>query len=352
MMEKEKSTKTKIIEDRLYFFIELVIVFIGGFFLVFIAEIITSILDPSSILYGPLYFLIKSIIILVTVPLFLHLAYLILKDQKEENQEKFQLSPTFGHLKLYTISRNNFKYQFLYGFLILFLIFIPLDFFTYLIPGMIEYQAESLINPYNSLGTYFTQSYEIFIASAIIIHISVALMEETLARGLIAKRGSEYYNKISAVIISSIYWGMGHLFYVIFNPIQWGFSIIWFLQAFFIGIILSSFIIKKKWLFPLIFAHALNNIISAHTIWNYKQGNNFLVITIYLYVPLLIISILLLIWQFSRIKTAVSTGFKEFISYFKPDSKRNESGGDLGIRILFDIIMGIIIFLLGLLVSL
>ena len=353
-MEKEKTPLNNLVEDRLIFFVEVLIIFFGGFFLILIADVLISlVIDKTNIFYGPLYYLSKAIAILISIPLFLMLASYILQSQTEERKNSKQLNPSFGHLKLYKVSLSNIKYQLLYGILLLFLLFIPLDFFTYLfIPDMIKYQADSLSS--DPTGIYFSQSYGIFLLSAIIIHISVALIEESIARGLIAKRGSEYFNKMSAVIISSLYFGMGHFIYFFFNPVSASysilFSIIWFLQAFFIGIILSLFIIKKKWLFPLIFAHALNNIISAHTIWNYMQGSEFFMITIFLYIPLLIISIILLIWQFSNIKTSIRSGFIDFISYFQPDKKLMETNKEMGIRILFDLLIGLMIFGIGLFV--
>jgi len=354
MIEKEKTTLNKIIEDRLIFFVEILIVFFGAFFLIFIANvIISSLINETSVFYGPLYYLSKAIVIFISIPLFLLLASSILQNQTKEKRTTTKVNPSLGHLRLYKISLKNLKFQVLYGILLLFLLFIPLDFFTYLfIPQMIKYQADSLSS--EPTGIYFTQSYGIFLISAIIIHISVALIEESIARGLIAKRGSEYFNKMSAVIISSLYFGMGHLVYFFFNPISasysiW-FSIIWFMQAFFIGIVLSLFIIKKKWIFPLIFAHALNNIISAHTIWNYMQGNGFFMNTIFLYIPLLIISLILLIWQFSNIKTSLISGINDLISYFQPDTKLIESNKEMIFRILFDVIIGLMVFGIGLLV--
>ncbi len=354
-MEKEKSTVNILVEKRFYFILEFLIVAIGGFVLIIIANILTDFfIDESSDLYGPFYFLTKAIAILIAIPILLHLTFMLLKSQNKETGSNIQISPSKGYLKLYKITFSNFKYQLLFGLLILFIVFIPLDFFTYLmIPQMIEYQAKTLSA--SPTGYYFSKSYPIFLLSAIIIHVSVALIEESIARGLIAKRGSEHYNKMSAVIISSLYFGLGHLAYFFFNPISASYSIwfsfTWFAQAFFIGIILSMIILKKKWLFPLIFAHALNNIISAHAIWNYQQGNDFIAVTtLYIYFPLLIGSIILLVWQFSRIKTAISVGFKEFISYFTQDSERMENKRDVLIRILIDGFMGLMIFIIGFLI--
>ena len=107
-------------------------------------------------------------------------------------------------------------------------------------------------------------------------------------------------------------------------------------------------VLKKKSLFPVIFAHALNNIISAHAVWNYLQGNDFALVTYYMYIPLMIIGLVLFIWQFSTIKTGVTVVYKDIGEYFKPEEKLGESKGDVYFRILIDLFIGIIILALGL----
>lgn len=160
-------------------------------------------------------------------------------------------------------------------------------------------------------------------------------------------------NKMSAVIISSFFFGLGHYRYIFtsstlgFPPI---YPFIWFLQTFLVGIILSMLVLRKHWIFPVIFAHAINNIISAHSIWNYLQGNDFLLMTLFVYIPLLVVSIILVIWQFSRIKESVAIGFKEFKSYFKNDLSIGESTSNKIMRILIDFLFGFIIFLIGVII--
>ena len=46
----------------------------------------------------------------------------------------------------------------------------------------------------------------------------------------------------------------------------------------------------------------------------------------------------------SVLDAALSAGFKDFVSYFKPDIKKMETTSDMGIRILFDVIKGFMIF--------
>ena len=201
-----QNRKKEIALDRLRFFVYEVAL---GFVLIFICLLIPAFLVPSllgeeSLLYG-------------------------------------DVSPAKGHLKLYKMTNKNYKYQILYGLLIFFLVFLPIDFFGYLsIPEMLEYQAFALPDTdiYLGAGT----SYILFLISVIIIQISVAISEETISRGLITNRGSKHFFRMSAVMISALYWGFGHFAYFL-DPISRLFPIwypfIWFLQAFVSSLALS-----------------------------------------------------------------------------------------------------------------
>ncbi|MFW9881285.1 MAG: CPBP family intramembrane glutamic endopeptidase, partial [Candidatus Thorarchaeota archaeon] len=170
----------------------------------------------------------------------------------------------------------------------------------------------------------------------------------------LAKRGSEYFMSMSAIIISSLYWGLGHFAYI-FDIISWH-PVLWFSQSFIIGIILSLLVIRKKWILPAIIAHTLNNIVTSHTIWNFWQGNSFQVVAFYMYIPLFIIGILfifvclLIVWPFSSVKRGIANGFKLFKTYFKRDTEENTTG-DTIFRVFIDILTGSLIFLFGLLIA-
>jgi len=349
-MESQDNIKKRIIIERLRFVGEVLFVFLIIFlFLLFILYgLLPFLVDESSIIYGPLYYLLRAIIIIIAIPI----ALLILKNlflEKKNTATEDNTSPAIAHLKLYSVTEGDFKEQLLYGVLILFIVFIPLDFLIYfLIPEMLEYTGAVLSA--QATDTYLLQSYYIFLISVIIIQISVAIYEESLSRGFLTKRGSDYFHKMSAVVISSLYFGLMHFAYYL-NPISkdyptW-FPFIWFLQTFIVGIMLGIVILKKKRLFPIIFAHALNNIISAHAVWNYLQGNDFSVVAIYLYLPLLVVSAVLFILYFPRIKNGISKGFDEFKTYFKKDDSIGESKGDLYIRIFFDLFIAFLILILG-----
>ena len=345
------SVSKKIVVDRFTFLLEVVFVFVGVGLYSYGARLALPFFIPiDDVLFGPIFFLIRALGILIIVPVFLVIANFLLESQRKELIIEEDISPFMGHLKQYKMTKANAKYQLLYGVLLLFLFFIPLDFFSYLlIPGFIEFQAEGLTGGSNTLSLYFFEGYFTFLLLVIILQLSVSVYEETVSRGFLSKRGGENFNVISAIMVSSVYFGFMHYGYI--NPnYSILFPITFFIQAFVVGVILSLFLLRKKWIFPLIFAHGVNNIISAHTIWHYLRGTDFTFVALFLYLPLLIISIGLIVLQFPRIRESISTGVKELKSYVKPDNKIGEYKSDMYLRILIDITVGFIIFILGLFV--
>ncbi len=356
-MAFREGKKKKIAKVRFIFFLyEVALVFVFLFVFLLVPLFLVPFFSAGNpILYGILFYGLRAIIIFLGIPLILYLTNLLYESQKRKVIIDEDISPLTGHLKLYKITKKNYKYQILYGLVIFFVVFLPLDFFTYLIPGIIEYQAGAFLKTTNSYLK--SNRYIEFLISAIIIHIAVSITEETLARGFIAKRGNEYFFKMSAVMISSLYFGLGHLAYLLDGSSPYPF--IWFLQTFIVGIILALFVLRKKWILPVIIAHALNNIVSAHTLWSYRKAFpnfNFQVVAFYVYFPLFIIGVLfilvciLLVWPLSSIKRGFSNGFTDFKTYFKRDTDERTTG-DLLFRIFFDILIGFLIFIMGFLVA-
>ena len=307
-------------------------------------------MSNKSIFYGPLYYLLRALAIIIAVPLFLFFSNKILETPKRTQIIKEDMNPALEYLKLYSFPENSFKDQLRYGVLLLFIIFIPLDFLVYfLIPDMLNYTGEVLSS--QATDSYLLQSYFVFLFSVIIIQVCVSIYEESVSRGFLTMRGKEYVHNISAVTIASLYFGLMHFAYFL-TPVSrnypsW-FPFIWFLQTFLVAIILSILVLKKKSLFPVIFAHALNNIISAHAVWNYLQGNDFSLMIYYIYFPLMIAGLFLFIWQFSTIKKGVRVVYDDIREYFKLDEKLGEAKGDVYFRIIIDVFIGLLILALGL----
>lgn len=345
------ETKNQIIVERGRFLIEVFIIFLGIFLFSLIPWLLLPLFISSEyIFYGPLYYFLRAAAIIIAVPLFLLFSNVILESPKRTEIIEEDMSPSLEYLKLYSFPEKNFKDQLRYGVLILFIVFIPLDFLVYfLIPDMLKYTGEALSS--QPTDSYLLQSYFVFLFSVIIIQICVSIYEESVSRGFLTMRGKEYVHKMSAIIIASLYFGLMHFAYYL-NPVSrnypFWFPFIWFLQTFLVAILLSIIVLKKKNLFPVIFAHALNNIISAHAVWNYLQGNDFIIITYYMYIPLMIIGLVIFIWQFSTIKAGVAIVYDNIREYFNPDEKLGESQEDVYFRIVIDLFIGIIILALGL----
>jgi hypothetical protein len=129
------------------------------------------------------------------------------------------------------------------------------------------------------------------------------------------------------------------------------YGIIWFIKSFVIGLILSMTIIRRKWLLPLIIAKTFDSIISSVIIWDFLRGGNFTQLLIFIYCPLLIISLIILIVQRSRVKESLQIGKSMIKSYFKNDEKLEVSSGDKVFRILFDIFFAFLLYIFGILIS-
>ncbi|MHA1193275.1 MAG: CPBP family intramembrane glutamic endopeptidase [Promethearchaeota archaeon] len=347
MVRKQSSTK-KMIKQRFYFLIETVLIFLGLFITSIVLNAL-SFLESYGVIYGITYYLVRAVTVIVAVTLFMYVSNFALGRKRRDLIIERDISPSRNFLGLFGIKRSNFKYQLLYGILILFLVFIPIDFLGYFfVPELLVYSAEALT--FNISNSYFFESYLIFLGSVIIIQFSVAFYEESLTRGFLANRGSDYVSKMSAVIISSFYFGMGHFAYI-FSPASTRFPLIfpfiWLIEAFFIGIVLSMTVLRRRWIFPAIFAHGMNNIISAHAIWNYLQGNDFMILALFLYLPLMVIGVALLLWEFPLIKESLSIGTKDLKLYFKNDTEINEQTDSKIIRIMLDFLFGFLIFVIG-----
>ena len=347
MARKESSIRQLFIQ-RFYFLVEVIIVFLGIFFFL-IPTIFIPYIEKIGVLYGISYNVVQAILSFVAIFLFLYVANFALEKKRRDIILGNDSNPPKNFRNLFAIKKSNFKYQILYGILLLFLVFIPFDYFTYLlVPEMIPFSADSL--NLSLTNSYLGESYLVFIISAIIIQFSSAFYEETISRGFLTNRGNDYVPKMSAIMMSSVFFGMGHFSYII-NVVSLGYSIflplIWCIEAIIIGIILSMLVMRRKWIFPAIFAHAVNNIISAHAIWNYLHGNDFTILAIFLYPILLVIGLVLLILNYPLIREALSIGFKDLKTYFKNDTRTNETTDYKVIRIMLDILFGVLIFIFG-----
>ena len=344
--------RREIASKRLKFlFYEIVPIFLVIFvFLILEWILLPLIVNQTTALYGMLLHLIRALAIFLVVILFLFVSNKF--TTKNSQPHKKELAPYIGYLKLYKMSKKNYVYQLLYSFLLFFLILIPLEFFFSLfLTETVAYRAISLIfkieNSYLLLNNISQ-----FLLFSIIIQLSISFSNETIFRGVITKRGSEHFNNISAVMISTFSFTFIEFF---LNPIMFTASfyigIIWLIKSFIVGLIFSLTIIRRKWLFPLIIAKTFDSIITSVIIWDFLRGGNFTQLLVFIYIPLLIISLILLILQRSRVKESLQIGVKMIKSYSRNDILLKESSGDKVFRILFDVFLAFLLFLFAILIS-
>jgi membrane protease YdiL (CAAX protease family) len=334
-----------------FIFYEIVPIFLIIFiFLILEWMLLPLITNQTSALFGVLFYLIRALVIFLVIILFLFVSNRF--KTKNSQLAKEELAPHIGFLRLYKMTRKNCLYQLLYSFLLFFLILIPLEFVLSIgLPETVSFRLNSLV--FESENAYLLlDNIALFLFFSIVIQLSISFSEETVFRGLIAKRGSEHFNRISAVMISTFYFTFLEVF---LNPVIYSFSnffgVTLFIKSFIVGLVLSLTIIRRKWLFPLIIAKTFDSVISSVIIWEFLRGGNFTLPLIFIYCPLLIISLILLILQSSRVKESLQIGIKMIKSYYRNDITLEESSGDKLFRILFDIFIAFLLFLFGILIS-
>ncbi len=349
------QTKRKIFKDRFRFLIYEICI---CFFLIFLISTLEWLIIPISLnpeVSGVIFYAIRAIFVFLTIPLTTFLLDKYVSSYKEKlEKKKSKISAFKSHVMLYKISKSNYKYQLLYGVLLLFLVFIPINFLLYvLVPEMflIHYFLANL----NILNSYFfINNFVIFFVLLVIVQTSIVFVEESIYRGFVFKRGSEQFNQISAVFVSSYFYCFSVLNYRI-NYLQIGinsfYPLIWFFPLFLIGLILSLFTLRKKWIFPAIFSHSVSNIIMFVIIWSFSNGWELIEILLVIFIPLIGIGLILLIFQYDRIKDGIKTGLEMLKQYKKNDDKEKETKSDKSFRIIIDFIVGFLVFIIGLLIT-
>ena len=346
------QNRRRITSKRIKFLLHEIIPIFFTIFLVLILEwvLIPLIVNQSTGMFGFIFHYIRAIVIFLVIILVLFISNKY--QTKNTKQSEEHIAGHIGFLKLYNVNRKNYKYQLLYSILLFFLLLVPLGFLMFITePNAVPYRAFSqLINNENSY--LLVDNFALFLLYSVIIQFSISFSEETIFRGLITKRGSEYFNKLSAVMISTFCFTFIDFF---LNPFSFLISfhsgIVWFCRSFIIGLVFSLTITRRKWLIPLIISRTLDSVISNVIIWDFLGGGNSIQLLFFIYIPLLLISIILLILQRSRVKESLQIGIKMIKSYFSNDIKLEKSKGDKIFRILFDIIFAFILFLFGILIS-
>ncbi|MHA1730115.1 MAG: lysostaphin resistance A-like protein [Promethearchaeota archaeon] len=260
------------------------------------------------------------------------------------------ISPFQDIISLFTIKKSNFRYQVMYSILLLFLIFIPLDFLAYSIPGVMQFSVNSLLgdSPVTSINRYLTfTDFLKFIGFATIVHFCVGFREELFFRGINVTRGRKHIGNYPAVIVFSISFGLAHFAYLFnSNNLTTDFfpALIWGVSAFLVGTVSALFIMQKRYIWPLIIAHSVNNILSSIALWQFIQGQEYTTIALILYLPLLIISFIVVVIFRSKIKSGLKKFGKLFPEYWKSIGKTKVH---CLLITLIDIGLSIILWLVG-----
>ncbi|WP_457557742.1 CPBP family intramembrane glutamic endopeptidase [Candidatus Harpocratesius sp.] len=233
----------------------------------------------------------------------------------KNKEKKLYLKILFSGFK-----KKNFFSQIKDGILLFTCIYIPLDFISYLIPGVLDYSVNSLqVSDLNDPMNYFLYTFPLMITTTLFIHFLVASREEFIYREFFLTIGKEELQSSKVFLYSAILFGLAHFNYIfvpnnigksVFYPIWWG------LNGLIIGLIAGAYFLEKQRIFPVIFAHWINNTFSAIVVRQYVLGYSFWKSTfIYLYIPILSLALIFYITRIFKIDHLLSIIKHNIVKY-------------------------------------
>ncbi|MFX0100165.1 MAG: CPBP family intramembrane glutamic endopeptidase [Candidatus Hodarchaeota archaeon] len=187
--------------------------------------------------------------------------------------------------------------------ILLFCIVVPLDLLSYMIPGCLQYVANSPV------GLRFKDLPLInYLVLGFIYNMLTGVKEEFVFRGYISTRLHEKGKRFSSWFISSIFFGLAHFDF--FAPDLTG-PLVWFASATLVGFLFAGYSLSTNQVLPLMFAHGLSNYISAFSIWMFHSTSGFSTMPIngfllVFYVPMVLFGCLLAIFFRKRIKEGIN----------------------------------------------
>ncbi|MHA1998184.1 MAG: CPBP family intramembrane glutamic endopeptidase [Promethearchaeota archaeon] len=181
--------------------------------------------------------------------------------------------------------------------LILFCFIIPLDFISYVIPGILEYLS-------NVPGLQFFNglTLEQFIFLGLIYNLITGVKEEFVFRGWIQTRLKQNGRRDSAWITTALFFGLMHVELSALVDFPAG-PATWFISAFVVGLVFGAYSLSTRTIVPLIIAHAMGNFISSFSLWSYTETGGFAGTGVYsflltFYGPLMLVGLVLaLAWR-------------------------------------------------------
>ena len=241
-----------------------------------------------------------------------YLSLLFIQSQKypTEDTTKKSLEKTFGR----SFSIKNPKYIARNTLILITLIYIPLDLISYLLPNVLEFEAQAL----SAESTYFLWELPLMIITTLIIHFCVAFREEVFFRAYQITLGRKTLKKGAVFIYSTALFSLAHFSYI-FSPIarEWSplFPFWWALNAGIIGLVSAYLYINKRNIWPLIIAHWMNNVISAFVLRNYLLGVSIQESFMQIYLPILIIGVIVIVFTQPNLRENLDKVMKLVKSY-------------------------------------
>jgi len=241
---------------------------------------------------------------------------------------------------------TNFGKQIRDGLLLLCIVYTPLDFISYLIPGVLQFSADLLqATKSDDPENYFIFSPILMLIVTLCIHCCVALREEFVYRGVFLTYGSKQLSKSAAFIASVVMFGLAHFNYFFSagaKNMSIFFSFWWGCNAVVIGITAALYYDVNKKIFPIIIAHFLNNVISAYSVRFFALGRPFWTSSgLFLYLPIIVFGAVSLIVS-KRIRCVA----KEHINHFKNLMRDYKDGHEEKKDYLIDIVFFLILWFL------
>ncbi|HME52395.1 MAG TPA: CPBP family intramembrane glutamic endopeptidase [Candidatus Lokiarchaeia archaeon] len=153
--------------------------------------------------------------------------------------------------------------------LILLCALVPMDFLTYLIPGILPFIANSRV------GVFFNGfSLAAFVGIGFVYNLFTGIKEEFVFRGYFLQRFKESGKPQSAWLCTAALFASLHVSLDSIPLFPAG-PLLWFLTALLAGLLFGGYVLTTKRLLPVILAHGIGDFISSTSIWTYFTTNAF-----------------------------------------------------------------------------
>jgi membrane protease YdiL (CAAX protease family) len=288
--------------DRVNFFIGVLIYLIVNlFFFIIFYQIIGGPPDQLTLEYLSVLWIGNALIALIAGTISVYIIKALLKHTESYPPLKA------NHLTIHTLfssfTLRKPVVQLKHTLFLVCCVYIPLDLFSYLIPGVLEFSGNSMLS--SPLGQYLLWEFAFMLLATLIVHFCVSFREEFLFRNYYIAFGTTKLRKGVVFLYSAMLFGLAHLSYIFspaaaatspFFPIWWGFN------ALIIGLVSGYYFLKYRRLWPLILAHWLNNLISALVLRNYLLGRSFIESILTYYMPFLVIGLIFLMTKWNSVE--------------------------------------------------